>query len=36
MEKSISPGLKLTFLIHLVIADLFGLLCLLIPVQWGI
>lgn len=35
MEKPISPGLKTTFLVHLILGGLFGLVYLLIPGVWG-
>jgi hypothetical protein len=35
MEKEISRGLRITFLIHLILAGIFGLIYLLIPGLWG-
>jgi len=35
MEKRISPGLHITFLVHAVLATLFGLAYLLMPNVWG-
>jgi hypothetical protein len=35
MEKQISSGLKTTFLVHFIVALIFGLLYLLIPEVWG-
>jgi hypothetical protein len=35
MEKQISAGLKTTFLIHIVVGTIFGLIYLLIPDVWG-
>ncbi len=35
MEKQISSGLKTTFLVHFIVALIFGLTYLLIPEVWG-
>jgi hypothetical protein len=35
MEKQVSTGLKTTFLIHFIVALIFGLIYLLIPEMWG-
>jgi hypothetical protein len=35
MDKQLSPGLKTTFLIHAIVATLFGLAYLLIPKKFG-
>ena len=35
MEKEISRGLRITFLIHFILAVIFGLIFLLIPGLWG-
>jgi uncharacterized protein YjeT (DUF2065 family) len=35
MEKQISQGLKITFLIHFILAVIFGLIYLIIPQVWG-
>jgi hypothetical protein len=35
MDKQISSGLKTTFLIHFVVAGIFGLVLLLVPRMWG-
>ena len=35
MEKQISSGLKTTFLVHFIVALIFGLVDLLIPEMWG-
>jgi hypothetical protein len=35
MEKQISSGLKTTFLVHFIVALIFGLVNLLIPEVWG-
>jgi hypothetical protein len=35
MEKQILPGLKITFLVHLVVGLFFGLIHLLVPAWWG-
>jgi hypothetical protein len=35
MEKQILPGLRTTFLIHLILGAIFGILYLLIPEGWG-
>lgn len=35
MDKQISSGLKTTFLIHFVVAGIFGLVLLLVPQMWG-
>ncbi len=35
MEKQISNGLKITFLVHLIVGVIFGLIYLLIPEVWG-
>lgn len=35
MEKRISTGLKTTFLVHLIVGGIFGLIYLLIPDVWG-
>ena len=35
MEKQISPGLKTTFLVHVILGGIFGLIYLLIPEVWG-
>lgn len=35
MEKQISSGLKTTFLIHVIVGGIFGLIYLLIPDVWG-
>ena len=35
MEKQISSGLKTTFLVHFIVALIFGLVYLLIPDLWG-
>jgi hypothetical protein len=35
MEKQISSGLRTTFLVHFVVALIFGLIYLLIPGAWG-
>jgi hypothetical protein len=35
MEKQIVSGLKTTFLVHFIVAVIFGLIYLLIPEVWG-
>ncbi len=35
MDKQISRGLKITFLVHLIVGAIFGLIYLLIPEVWG-
>jgi hypothetical protein len=35
MEKQISSGLKITFLVHLIVGAILGLIYLLIPEVWG-
>ena len=35
MEKQISPGLKTLFLVHAILATIFGLAYLLMPDAWG-
>ena len=35
MEKQILPGLKITFLVHVVVGLFFGLIYLLVPAWWG-
>ena len=35
MEKKVSCGLKITFLVHFIVGVVFGLIFLLIPVVWG-
>jgi uncharacterized protein YjeT (DUF2065 family) len=35
MEKQIPSGLKTTFLVHFIVALIFGLIYLLIPEVWG-
>lgn len=35
MEKQVSSGLKTTFLVHFIVALVFGLIYLLIPDVWG-
>ena len=35
MEKQIPSGLKTTFLVHFIVALIFGLILLLIPEAWG-
>ena len=35
MEKQIQSGLKTTFLVHFIVALIFGLIYLLIPEVWG-
>jgi uncharacterized protein YjeT (DUF2065 family) len=35
MDKSISSGLKTTFLIHCIVAVVFGLIFLFVPQVWG-
>jgi len=35
MEKQISPGLKTLFLVHAILAAIFGLAYLLMPDVWG-
>jgi len=35
LDKQISSGLKTTFLIHFVVAGIFGLVLLLVPRMWG-
>lgn len=35
MEKQIPSGLKTTFLVHFIVALIFGLINLLIPEAWG-
>ncbi len=35
MEKQISSGLKITFLAHVIVGVIFGLIYLLIPEVWG-
>lgn len=35
MEKKILPGLKITFLVHLIVGLFFGLIYLLVPKWWG-
>jgi hypothetical protein len=35
MEKQFTSGLKITFLIHFIVALIFGLIYLLIPKVWG-
>lgn len=35
MEKQIAPGLKTTFLVHIIVGGIFGLVFLLIPDVWG-
>lgn len=35
MQKQISSGLKMTFLVHFILGLIFGLIYLLIPVAWG-
>jgi hypothetical protein len=35
MEKQVSTGLKTTFLVHFIVALIFGLIYLLIPEMWG-
>jgi len=35
MDKQVSPGLKTTFLIHAIVATLFGLAYLFIPKKFG-
>jgi hypothetical protein len=35
MEKQLTPGLKYTFLVHGIMMTVFGLIYLLMPIQWG-
>jgi len=35
MEKQVKPGLRITFLVHFIVALIFGLTYLLIPDVWG-
>ena len=35
MNKQVSPGLRITFLLHFIAGAIFGLIYLLIPEAWG-
>jgi hypothetical protein len=35
MERKLSSGLKMTFLVHFIVAVIFGLIYLLVPEAWG-
>ena len=35
MEKRISQGLKTTFLVHFIVAAIYGLVLLIFPQVWG-
>ena len=36
MEKQISSGLKVTFLVHVIVGAIFGLVMLLVPGMWNL